>query len=1193
MADILTYKNQLWKRIQHFDTAGSYKFSLDPGKYLFLCRGAKGGKHYTLGSYQNIGGTSIGEINLTKHEEMYAYVGGDGGDAPPENSNNFVPGGAGGFNGGGAGGNAPNTGYSHFTAAGGGGASDIRLKSIDDFGPSPYDEMYTPQLPEGYSQVEYIETNGSQYFDTGYIAKTNTAFVFEAAQADVSNDMAFLGSQYDNGYGDGWVVWLSRNGVDYQWIASIYGPRNWSYSESPATGVAMNQKGLYQVDQWGSRVNGVQLIRYDFPTGRPQTDRTIILFGLRRSNNIDYRLWIGKLYYFRIYETDATLVPHLVREYIPCIHDGVAGLYETVTERFFSPIHYSGNTPLGTGPEQPYSFKNNDLMYRYYQYEIPEEYQLVDYIESNGKQYINTKYMLKQSDLVVAEVTLKPGEADFEHIFGIRQYVLDRVSNEYFAESRFRSAFTPSWSKSSNTQYAPGVIPQGVGDTENTRHIGLYMYRSFGALMNSAGVNIFQQQFAGNVSTIAPGPMFIFDINCCDAEHPELPGYIAFAGSYDVRPAHMFFHKLYVYDSSGNVVHAYLPCYRKSDNMAGILDVVDGSFYTNQYEDGEDFIVGSDISDPPKILYINKAVIDDREMQSLNTRIMVAGGGAGAWQHSGTFPASANMSALSGVGGGAIGGCTISANGGTHNLQSATQLTGYQFGKGENGTPATRYYHPSTGGGGGWFGGYAGDINSAGGGGSGYVLSESSYKPSGYMKNYQPYIFTNITMIPGSAEQSEICIYEPCTSIKTGDVITALQTGACERIELMPGRYYLKCYGGDGGVIVNPTFSARGGYSEGILNLNGPDIAFLYVAGSGLQSNMISHDYVHQINPTISFNGGGQPKTYGNNDCGMAGGGATDIRFGKDSLYSRIIVAGGGGGQTASHGDSRGGNGGGEVGGTGTAVGTMYGYHPGPGTQTGSPVEPACSECNGGFGYGGNMPTTSDSHYGPGAGGSGWFGGSSTYVPYTSGNNIRGGSGGSGYVLTEESYKPDGYLLGSNYYLTNALTVQGGNTLPVGVSKIAIEALSVNLSLILCRDMYGLKRYDVDNDTWVLLSDEEQTLDEATFVKYGTTIFSSDNGLADDYEIIVFDPDDVIESCNLNITPHEYIVTHETISNMKITNMKQNLSFDPNIFDITITGQRHILDDGNSKIITTFKIIKKIQSDDDLKIFYISYYDGN
>ena len=38
--------------------------------------------------------------------------------------------------------------------------------------------------------------------------------------------------------------------------------------------------------------------------------------------------------------------------------------------------------------------------------------------------------------------------------------------------------------------------------------------------------------------------------------------------------------------------------------------------------------------------------------------------------------------------------------------------------------------------------------------------------------------------------------------------------------------------------------------------------------------------------------------------------------------------------------------------------------------------------------------------------------------------------GGSGYVLTDSSYKPSGYLLGSEYYLSNAQTIAGNQSFP-------------------------------------------------------------------------------------------------------------------------------------------------------------------
>lgn len=1195
MAEIFAYKNQLWKCTHHFSDVGYHKFSLEPGKYLLVCRGAKGGKHYNLGSYQNLGGTSVGEINLTKQETMYAYIGGNGGDAPPEDRGTFVAGGIGGFNGGGNGGDAPYTGYWHYTAAGGGGASDIRVHAPGDFSGGA---LLSPTIPDGYTQVEYLQSDGTQYFNTGYIAKENTTFVF-SAQYDKERDQAILGAQQSNADAPGWMIWLNNTSYSSSSIGtpggrkfmSVYGAE---YKHTRSLGrlhnVPTNKKATYRCDKYGTFVNEAPLY-YNPETLTeygPDPNMPILFLTAQRGDDVTLgnRMFVGKVYFLRIYEleNDEYIVKH---EFIPCIRntDHAIGLYDTITSQFIEQIKTS-ETSIKTGPIGPFAIDKRAIAKRDNYPDIPDEYSQLEYIEGTGSQYFKTDYVASREKDTTMTFRVANLSNNDTVIFGSQS--AENTNPAWLC-----------WLSNYKTNYTSNIA--NVYGTESwsssTGYMDTHIYSGCPGWYRVSRTTVINELHT--LSTRNPSgdpdtrPIYIFN---------SMRGNSMVSKSYVGRLYHFNIYEKED-DGSGNLIyvlkHSYIPCMRKADNVVGLYDILadDESEFKFITPTGSGIRYGPIGHFPIVENDLNQSNVDveaEYNMKSLNTRIIVAGGGAGAWQYVESYPTSTNMSALSGVGGGAIGGCVIATSSSSkHYLQSATQIDGYQFGVGEKGTAAYGQSSPSSGGGGGWFGGFTGGNGSAGGGGSGYVLTESSYKPAEYMEDYQPYILTNIMMSAGTAEQSEVCIYEPYKSAKAGDVITAIQTGECVKIDLMPGQYKLKCYGGDGGVIVNPTFSARGGYSEGILHLNGPDTAFLYVAGSGLHSNMISHDYVHQINPFIAFNGGGQPKAYGNNEYGMAGGGASDIRFGEDSLYARIIVAGGAGGQTANRSESRGGAGGGETGGTGTTTGSyQYGYHPGPGTQTGSPIEPACEECNGGFGYGGNMPSVSGTYYGPGAGGSGWFGGSSTYVTSTSGNNIKGGSGGSGYVLTESSYKPDGYILGSTYYLTDATTVRGGNTLPVGVSKIVIEVLTVNISLMLCRDMYGLKRYDSENNTWVLLGDDEQSLEESTFVKYGTTVFLSDDGLANDYEIIIFDPDDVIESCDLNVTPHEYVITHETMSDMKITNMKQNASFDPNVFDVNIIARRRVLDSGNVKIITTFKITKKVQSDDDVKIFYLTYYDS-
>jgi hypothetical protein len=161
-------------------------------------------------------------------------------------------------------------------------------------------------------------------------------------------------------------------------------------------------------------------------------------------------------------------------------------------------------------------------------------------------------------------------------------------------------------------------------------------------------------------------------------------------------------------------------------------------------------------------------------------------------------------------------------------------------------------------------------------------------------------------------------------------------------------------------------------------------------------------------------NGGG----YGSQ---RSGGGSTDIRLKVDSLYSRVIVAGGGGGTSDESGDY-GGYGGGLNGGNGgvgvTRSNSYAGKWGGQYTETTACADGTLNTCPKGiFGYGGNSSGWT------GGGGGGWFGGSAS-------NYEAGGGGGSGYVLTSSSAKVGGYLLGEEFYLTNTSLLSGSQSFP-------------------------------------------------------------------------------------------------------------------------------------------------------------------
>lgn len=429
---------------------------------------------------------------------------------------------------------------------------------------------------------------------------------------------------------------------------------------------------------------------------------------------------------------------------------------------------------------------------------------------------------------------------------------------------------------------------------------------------------------------------------------------------------------------------------------------------------------------------------------SFYARVIVAGGGGGS---------SSEDSFTTKYGGGTSGGSSASGYGATQTSAGTNGL----FGQGGAATTSgTNYNYGSGGGGGGFYGGgacssYSDSTNyrTYNGGGSGYVYTSNtaSNYPSGCLLN-SSYYLTNAQTISGNQN-----FQSPTGDTETGhvgngyvkitkltdtiylssnsDVIDFDYTGAVQSVTLNAGTYTLECWGAQGGYRSSSSYGGAGGYSIGTLSLSSKTTLYIYVGGSG---NSVTSANSSGYYPG-GFNGGGYRNTY------KGGGGATDIRIGTDSLYSRVIVAGGGGSDGSSS------QSGGYAGGTSGARGSFgygsYGYG-GNQTATYSSLNAIASQgtnnnssdCAAGFGFGG-FGCYSSSGYG-GAGGGGWYGGQGTY-PDGSGDDDGGGGGGSGYVYTSSTAKnyPQGCLLNSSYYLTDAQTIAGNQafTSPEGTSE--------------------------------------------------------------------------------------------------------------------------------------------------------------
>lgn len=445
---------------------------------------------------------------------------------------------------------------------------------------------------------------------------------------------------------------------------------------------------------------------------------------------------------------------------------------------------------------------------------------------------------------------------------------------------------------------------------------------------------------------------------------------------------------------------------------------------------------------------------------SLYARVIVAGGGGGGGEDNET----------GGYGGGETGGTSGSGTPG-----SQTAPSGY-FGIGGH----TSY--DGGGGGGGWYGAYpaggqttpatgsSGSDTSGSPGGSGYVYTSAtaSNYPSGCLLNSSYYLSaaktiagnTSFTSPTGSSETGHsgngYCritvieckntalytrinnsmkkatafyfklnnnkIYGVGSANYNGSVMNFDYTGSVQTATLAPGTYKLECWGGQGRTY-SSYIGGYGGYSKGTITLTEATTVYISVGGAGSSSSTAA-----------GFNGGGTGIS-----SGRGGGGATDVRIGQNSLYSRVIVAGGGGGAGVTSANANPcGCGGGEYGGDGYYNNTTGSYTTGQNRSGGSASQTAggitwSTGTQATFGQGGNA-----SGYSCGGGGGGWYGGGGAYDS-DSDSDGRWGGGGSGYVYTSSTAKnyPNGCLLNSTHYLTNAQTIAGDTsfTSPTGSAE--------------------------------------------------------------------------------------------------------------------------------------------------------------
>jgi hypothetical protein len=132
-------------------------------------------------------------------------------------------------------------------------------------------------------------------------------------------------------------------------------------------------------------------------------------------------------------------------------------------------------------------------------------------------------------------------------------------------------------------------------------------------------------------------------------------------------------------------------------------------------------------------------------------------------------------------------------------------------------------------------------------------------------------------------------------------------------------------------------------------------------------------------------------------------------------------------------------------------------------------------------------------------------------------------------------------------------------------------------------------RFDSDSSQWIPFKYEMPTDEE--FHEYGITDFTSDEGLPNEYKVIIKSDDELEDGVGVLVIPNEQTIQIVLEDNQPVgSHFVDTNDFDESVYDVKTDIRRvNLLD--NTVIDVQLKINKKQDSDDIVKVYLIDIND--
>lgn len=229
-------------------------------------------------------------------------------------------------------------------------------------------------FPAGYTLLDYIESDGNQYIDTGIRPNQSTRVDCKAQYTDIGGTGVLFGYRYSN------------SAARYEFF--VTGGNFYSAYGTSAMRIGPATTDLLSIDKNANItfVNGDEAAYHT--DGAFQGTGPMFLFGVNR-NGTPTLFSSARMYSCQIYDGNDVLV----RDFVPCMNaSGEVGMYDRVSGKFFE--------NKGAG-------------------EFTYGHAFVEHIETSGTQYIDTGVVPDNNSRVVMDFAALAAD-DHNRIFGCR-----------------------------------------------------------------------------------------------------------------------------------------------------------------------------------------------------------------------------------------------------------------------------------------------------------------------------------------------------------------------------------------------------------------------------------------------------------------------------------------------------------------------------------------------------------------------------------------------------------------------------------------------------------------------------------------------------------------------------------------------------------------------------------------------------